>query len=111
MRAGKLRHRVTIQQPGQTQDPATGEPTTDWQDVATVWASVEPLSAREFIAAQAGQSEISARIKIRYREGIDATMRILHRGKAYNIEGVLADPQSGRHYLTLPVSEGVNDGS
>ncbi|APC45957.1 hypothetical protein QHH_45 [Halomonas phage QHHSV-1] len=111
MRAGQLRHRVTIQQPGQTQDPNTGEMITGWQDVATVWASVEPLSAREFIAAQAGQSEISARIKIRYREGIDATMRVQHRGRNYNIEGVLPDPESGRHYLTLPVSEGVNDGT
>ncbi|TKE23299.1 head-tail adaptor protein, partial [Klebsiella pneumoniae] len=28
----------------------------------------------------------------------------------YNIEGVLPDPRSGREYLTLPCSEGDNDG-
>ena len=111
MRAGKLRHRVTIQKPGgTTQDPDTGEPTSGWQDVATVWASIEPLSAREFIAAQAGQSQITARVVMRHREGIDATMRLKHKARVYNIEGVLADPKSGRHYLTLPVSEGVTDG-
>lgn len=110
MQIGKLRHRVRLERPGRTQDPNTGEMIDGWELVATVWASVEPLSAREFIAAQAGQSEVTARIVIRHREGIDATMRILHRGRVYNIEGVLADPKSGRHYLTLPVSEGVNDG-
>jgi SPP1 family predicted phage head-tail adaptor len=110
MRAGKLRHRVTLQQPGHSQDPQTGEMLPGWQNVATLWASVEPLSAREFIAAQAGQSEITARVTIRYRPGIDATMRILHRGQVYNIHGPLPDPESGRHYLTLPVSMGVNDG-
>lgn len=111
MRAGKLRHRITIQQPGLYQDPQTGEMISGW---ATVWdkvpASVEPLSAREFIAAQAGQSEVTARIVIRYREGVLPTMRILHRGTVYNIQGVLADADSGREYITMPVSAGVNDG-
>jgi SPP1 family predicted phage head-tail adaptor len=110
IKAGKLRHRVTIQRPGQTQDPVTGEVTNGWTDVVTVWASVEPLSVREFIASEAGQSEVSARITIRYRDGITAKMRILHRGQTYNIKGVLADAESGLEYLTLPVSAGVNDG-
>lgn len=110
MRSGKLRHRVTIERPGQAQDPDTGEMLPGWVYVATVWASVEPLSAREFIAADAGQSKISAKVVMRYRSGIDATMRLLHRGQAYNIHAPLPDPESGRHYLTLPVSMGTNDG-
>lgn len=111
MRAGKLRHRVTIEQPGQAQDPTTGEMIPGWQAVATVWASIEPLSVRDFMAAQAAQSEVSARITIRHREGLDPTMRITHRGKAYKIEGLLPDDRSGRQWLTIPVSEGVSDGS
>ena len=110
MRNGKLRHRVLLQQPGQVQDPESGEEVPGWVDVASLWASVEPLSAREFIAAKAGQSEITARIVIRHRDGIDATMRILYRGKVYAIHGVLADAKSGLEYLTLPVSEGVAHG-
>ena len=110
MRAGTLRHQVIIQRPDYTQDPVTGEMTPSWIEVAKTWASVEPLSTREFVAAAANQSKVSARIVIRYRIGIDATMRILHRDKIYNIEGVLADKVSGLEYLTLPCSEGVNDG-
>ncbi|NWN92294.1 phage head closure protein [Marinobacter adhaerens] len=110
MRAGKLRHRVTIQKPGRTQDPVTGEITNGWSDVATVWASVEPVSVKEFIASQAGQSEITTRITMRYRDGINAKMRAVFRGKIYNIHGALTDPKSGYEYLTLPCSEGVNDG-
>lgn len=110
MRVGKLRHRVIIQQPGQAQDPVTGEMLNGWAVYAKAWASVEPLSVKEFIASEAGQSEVSARITIRYRAGITAKMRILHRGQVYNIQGVLADPKSGLEYLTLPCSEGVNDG-
>src|SRR5690606_36164045 len=107
--AGPLRHRVTLQERQLTQD-SYGSPVTEWVDVATLWAAVEPLSAREFIAAQAQQSQVTARIRIRYRPGVNGQMRILHRGKFYNIAGVLADKESGLEYLTLPVTEGVNEG-
>jgi SPP1 family predicted phage head-tail adaptor len=110
MQAGKLRHRVTIQKPSRRQDPVTGASISGWVDVAKVWASIEPLSARDFIAAQGVQSEVTARIVMRYRDDVRASMRILHRNRIYNISGVLPDQDSGREYLTLPVSEGVNDG-
>lgn len=111
MRAGKLRHRVDFQRPTFAQDPVSGEMVKTWVDVWTkVPASVESLSAREFIAAAATQAEVTARVGIRRRAGVDSTMRIVHRGKFYNIEGVLPDPKSGLEYLTLPCSEGVSDG-
>jgi len=107
--AGRLRHRVVIQERVLTQD-ADLEPIYAWADVATVWAAIEPLSVREFIAARAQQSEVSARITIRYRAGLNGQMRILHNGKVYNPAGFLADKDSGLEYLTVPVSEGANDG-
>lgn len=108
--AGELRHRITIEQPTQLQDPTSGAMTPGWTLFKTVRARIEPLSVRDFIAAKAQQSEISARITIRYQAGITAAMRIRHGDRIYNITGVLPDPKSGRKYLTLPCTEGVNDG-
>lgn len=110
MRSGKLRHRVTIQKIEMTQDATTGESVKTWSDLGCVWASVEPLSVREFLAADSNKNEVSARITIRYRADIDGSMRIVYRSKIYNIEGILSDAKSGLEYLTIPVSEGVNDG-
>lgn len=112
--AGKLRHRVSLQMPITAQDPVTGEQTQTWAEVAEVWAAIEPLSAREFLAAQAQQSKITARIVIRSRE-VSTTWRAVHvvngiSTRAYNIHGVLTDKDSGLDYVTLPVSTGVNDG-
>lgn len=112
MRAGLLRHRITFQSPGLVQDPLTGEMLPGW---ATVWAkvpaSVRPLSARDLIAAQAGQSEATARMVIRYRAGVLPTMRILYRDAVYSIQGPpLPDPDSGLDYLTILVAQGVKDG-
>ncbi|MCS5873598.1 phage head closure protein [Klebsiella pneumoniae subsp. pneumoniae] len=110
MQAGKLRNRITPAGAGKRTEPDNGAVINTWRDVATLWAEVAPLSAREFIAAQASQGEVTTRITIRYREGVTRKHRILFRGRIYNIEGVLPDPRSGREYLTLPCSEGSNDG-
>ncbi len=110
MQAGKLRHRITLQKPVKTQSPVTGAVVNSWADVTKLWADVVDLSAREFVAAQAGQSEITSRITIRYRDDVTSRHRILYRGRIYNIHGVLADDKSGSEYLTLPCSQGVNDG-
>lgn len=82
-----------------------------WETVwANVPASVAPLSANDFIAAQAVQSKVMARFVIRYKEGLNAAMRIVYKDKLYNIHGILPDPDSGQDYVTLPCSEGVSDG-
>jgi SPP1 family predicted phage head-tail adaptor len=113
LKAGRLRHRVAIQSKANVQDPVTGEMVPTWTTVTgwgSVPAAIEPLSAREFIAAQAVQSAVTARITLRYRAGLDASMRIVHNGTIYNIAGVLADPDSGLEYVTIPCSQGVNNG-
>lgn len=98
--AGALRHRITLQRNAAVQDQATGELVDLWADVATVWAQIVPLSGREFIAAQATQAGVTARIVIRARD-VDASMRVAHGADLYNIHAVLPDPISGREYITL----------
>lgn len=99
-----------LQKPVKTQSPVTGEVTSGWADVIELWASVVDLSARDFVAARAAQSEVTTRITIRWRDDVTDKHRIVHRGRIYNIHGVLEDDKSGREYLTLPCSRGVNDG-
>ncbi|HEJ1057374.1 TPA: phage head closure protein [Pseudomonas putida] len=112
MRLGRLNHLITIEHLVKTRDPVTlefGEST--WQKFAQVYAEVSPLSARDLIAAQAAQSEATARMVIRYRPGVLPTMRIVYRGEVYSIEGPpLEDQKSGLEYLTILVSKGVKDG-
>lgn len=104
MQAGKLRHRITIEQKTITQDN-TGAMVEEWNELATVWAQVSPLSAREAMQAAALNSTQTARMIIRWRDDLDATMRIKYRGEIYEIEGLIEDVNSGREYLTIPVSK------
>lgn len=110
MEFSNLRHRITIQRRISAQSPVTGAMEYEWSDLTDVWASVVALSVRDFIAAQASNVKVTARITIRYRDDIEEKDRILFRGKVYSIEGILPDQSSGLEYLTLPCSEGVKDG-
>lgn len=107
----RLRHRVKIEKPVEVQDENTGAITTTWEFVSNVWASIEPLSVREMIAADVEKSKVSGRIVIRYRDDIDYTCRIVHAYKdiIYNIVGILPDKESGLEYLTLMVSNGLRE--
>lgn len=109
--AGKLDKRVTLQQreavsPDRT---SSGAPDKAWADVAEVWASIEPLRGRELFAADAVQSKVSVRIRIRYRAGVTAAMRVVRGSTVYNIEAVI-NPRAANVELELMCSEGLNRG-
>lgn len=106
MRAGELRHRVTIQQMQDTQNEY-GEPVKEWVDVVTVWASIEGLRGREYFEAQQTMAQADHRIKIRYMDGIKPTMRIVYGTRIFSIQSVL-DPDGRRRELHLICKEQVS---
>lgn len=106
MRAGRLDRRITIQARATGQDEY-GEPLTGWADVATVWARIDDLTGKQYLAAQAAQNAVQTRITIRYRPGMLPTMRVLHGADVFDIEAVLGQD---RVELALMCKKGVNNG-
>jgi len=108
--AGDFRHKVTIQD--QQRVRKDGEYSLQWVDHLTnISASVVPLSGKDFIAAQATQSQMTTRIVIRWRPGITSRMRVLHGTEVYSIVGPPLPDDTGRRWLTLMCATGVGDGS
>lgn len=91
MRAGKLRHRLTLQSPTGAVDATFGGQTHAYTDTATVWGSVEPavLMGREQFAAAQLQAELTHRITIRYRAGVTPKMRVSWDSRTFDIEQVV----------------------
>lgn len=107
LETGKLKDRVTIQSKIETRDDY-GQPIKTWVDVAGVWAWVKFNNGTEYNTGGAQQAETSASIRIRWREDLDTSMRVLFKTKIYNIKAVL--PSSDKDYVDLAVNEGLNDG-
>lgn len=99
MDAGRMNRRCTIQQPSATQD-SLGQPASTWADVATVWADIRLNSGLEAIKADAQQTTTKASIRIRYRAGLTAGMRVVHNLVNYQVNAVLPDV-GGREYVDL----------
>lgn len=87
MNIGDLRHRITVQK-FTTTISENGFEVETWQDYKTVWASTSNLSGREYYQAAAVQAEKTVKFLMRYTEGIDASMRILFKGKHYDITSI-----------------------
>lgn len=88
MRAGWLRHRLTLEENNPVED-AAGEETDNWTTFATVWGSVEPLRGREFFEARAETQTVDHRIRIRYLDGVTPQMRVMFRGRIFGIDSVI----------------------
>lgn len=71
----RLNRRIVIQSPPTGRDEY-GQPSTTWTDVIAVWAAIEPLRGNEYFAADRDNAEVKTRIRIRYRTGVDRTMRV-----------------------------------
>lgn len=84
MKAGKLRHRVTIQRVTETLD-SFGQPTLTWAKLHDRWAAVEPLSGRELFNAQKVSPDVTHQITLRYLDGLTSKDRIIHDSRTLEI--------------------------
>ena len=108
MRASELCHRIRIEKLTSPRDDDGYPIPAQWSDYLSLWAKITHLSGRDLIAAQSNQSKIVARMKIRYREDIDTTMRVVYKGKHYAIDSQpLEDMSTGFEYVTFLLSQGT----
>jgi SPP1 family predicted phage head-tail adaptor len=113
MRAGTLRHRISIQAKSSALD-ALSQPVMAWQTIATISAGISPLSGRELMSAQAIHAEITHQIEIRWQAQFSnpldmVTMRIRYGTRVFNIVASI-DPEERHKSLMLMATEGMNDG-
>lgn len=106
MRAGDLRHSVTIQQATSSRN-SYNEKVLSWSDFATVYAAVEPLQGREYWDAQAINAERTVRFRIRYRSDVTPLMRVSWDSRLFDINAVLDvdGRQRELHLMTTEVVE------
>lgn len=106
MRAGQLRHRVSIQYQKPTEDEIGGE-TLVWTELFKARAAIWPISSKERIDAMKLESVITNKIRIRYRAGITSKNRIvfIQTVEIYNIIGKPINPDKRNIMLDIMVTE------
>lgn len=113
MRIGTLNRQVELQRLVRAQDQETESLVDTWVQVAKVWANVRYLNGVETVKAAAPVSTAKASIRIRFREDIEDSWRVVYTSNGnttfFNITAILADLQ-GREFVDLAVESGANNG-
>ena len=103
MRAGLLRHRVSLQHRAIARN-SWGDETNTWNTYDTVWASIRPLSGNERAAQAQAQTEISHDIRIRYHKVVKPQHRISYGDRVFEINAVI-DVEERKRELQLMCTE------
>jgi len=94
MRAGQLRHRLTLKSRSVTPD-SYGQDITAATTQATVWGSVEPLSGRELLLAQQVQADVTHRVRIRFHDGVHPKWTVTHDSRDLHVLSVVDVEERG----------------
>ncbi len=92
--AAEFNQSINIEQRTSSQDEL-GQPIESWVLVAAAWASVKHVSGLSAIKGDADVSTVKASIRIRYRTGIDAGMRVVCGSEIYDIRAILPNRAEG----------------
>ena len=101
---GKYAHRITFQRYDGTVDEygdVRKDVDANWDDFKTAWAAVDPLSGREFYAAEQSQSEVTHKIRCRWFPGLKAEMRIVFGGRKFRIISVIDWQEAHESFLIM----------
>lgn len=106
MRAGELRHRISLQSPSKTRS-ATGAEVITYATVATVWAKIETVRSDEIMDQQRAGATATHKMTIRHRTDIKPTWQVVWGGRTLRVDApVIAD--NVNRSLTLVCTEVVN---
>lgn len=110
MRAGRLRHRVTMERA--TPVTVDGSTSTTWAAIGDVWGGVEPIRGREALIGGGILDETDTRIVLRYNS-LSATLtardRLLYDGISYNIYSI-AEKNTSHREIECLCKSGLNNG-
>lgn len=109
MKAGTLNRYVSVQQPPGTDDMG-GPLDGPWTEVTKAWASIEPITGREYHAAQAERSGVTHTINMRFM-AFQSNWRIvdLGDGEIYEVLGRM-NMDTADKQLRLMARTGVTNG-
>lgn len=84
-----MKQRLTFRAPAEVRSPS-GETTLNWDTiVCSVWGSVDGLSARDIMQAQQANVIATHRIRIRHRDDVLHTHRVVWGSKTMEIASVV----------------------
>lgn len=104
LRAGKLRHRVSIERLTETVDDygAVDRSSANWASIGTVWAAIEPLRGVERLEASQLKESVDTQITMRPQSfSVNASDRVAFGSRIFDIVSVINPQEIGEQLILL----------
>jgi SPP1 family predicted phage head-tail adaptor len=85
MRRDKL---ITLQRRGSAQD-SVGQTVETWTDISQAWATIKPITGREYFNASGERAEVTHRVSIWWISGVAPRDRVLYRSRVFDIKSAI----------------------
>ncbi len=108
MDPGKLNKRVTLVGATESEN-AIGQTVLHDGDIASMWASIEPVRGRQYYDAKKLRDEAAYKVTVRYRKGVTREMRIRFKDRTFEIKDII-NPYESNQFLELMCAEKVQHG-
>ena len=99
MKAGDYKQRIVIER-------RTAAGLNTWSTVATVWAAIEPMSGNQFYQNLVATTEVTGRVRIRYRTDVKPDYRLKFGTRIFNIVGIV-NPKEDNRELQIMYQEQI----
>lgn len=100
MRTGDLRHKITFEQPVRVADEMGGFDLT-WQTYCECWAAIWPVKADERNEGDKQSGMITHRVRVRFRRGLRADMRIRFGSKFFSVCSEPSDMGMSHEFIEI----------
>ena len=108
MRAGNLRNKAEIQAIGTTTNDFGEIEQGDFTKLKDVYCSITPINGKESFLSNADYAKTTHKIRIRYTDGINASQRLVWRGRVFNFISVFNTGERDKQIEIM--AEEVNNG-
>lgn len=100
MRAGALRHKITIQETTESRD-SVGSVINTWSTFLTARAELNPRIGKEYFDSDRLNADNTVLFRIRYRTGIGTKQRISWDSRIFNITSLINLRERNKEILIL----------
>ena len=105
MRSGNLKHKIEIKSYAETENDFN-EVIKVYSLFKTTYASILPISGKEYFASKQVNAEVSHKIECRFISGVNSSMQIVYGTRIFKIESVINIREENKT-LQIMVTENV----
>lgn len=107
---GKFRNKIEIQEFNPDAVNENGYPEEDWETKHSLWANIKTVKGSETISASSELNTDTYRFIVRYTSGLHAKMRVLFKGRIFDIQAILNDDELLSTQTIIAVARNRDDG-